>query len=146
MTLPALFMESYHVNDEENGRGGAMYVVLEETEETVLLGIFGLAEEMSYVTYDEENVCIFEAATDKHPEIEKPPFRNIYRVDKGELEEALQTEKYVSGEDIREAWENWSEGDYMHLRIDGEDREFEARDHRLMEYDRREYLQQKASQ
>lgn len=138
--FPTLFVESYSVKGKENAGGGSCYVILEEREDTVTIGEFGLTEEMIYITHNDSGDVIFEAATDEKPEIKKPPFRKIFSVEREEVEAMVDSEKYVSGEDIREAWENWSEGDFMHLTINGDEREFEAEDHRLRNYDRREYI------
>lgn len=136
MELPTMFMESRWIGDEENSGGGTVYVVLEERESSVLLGEFGLPEEATYVT-KKKGRSIFEAAVDER--VDKPPFRKVCSVDRDSLEEALGTDRYISGEDIREAWENWSEGDSIYLRIEGEEREFNAENQRLMQYDRQEH-------
>lgn len=135
MEIPDMFIESYWVEGEENHAGGAVFVKLTDTGDGVLLGEFGMTEEASFITRDDDD-WIFRAATDENPDIEKPPFRRVFEADKEELREELQTERFFYGEAIREAWENWSEGDEFYLRIDGDEREFEAEDKRLMQYER----------
>lgn len=133
--LPTLFIESYHVDGQENAAGGTMFIVLREDADTVLLGEIGLVEEGSYITRD-GGEWVFTARD--YDDVPKPPFRRIYERDKQEVIDALATEQYFYGDAIREAWENWSEGDAFALRIDGDEREFEADDQRLTDYDRRE--------
>lgn len=145
MSLPTMFMESWFINGEENAGGGNVYIVLEEGEDTALLGEFGFAEEMTYLTYSKDGDCIFEAATDKHEDIDKPPFLRVFEVDKEALKKELKTETYISGEDVREAWENWSEGDILRFTIDGDDRKFEHTYELLREYDRQSYLREKTA-
>lgn len=139
MELPSMFITSYSVDGKSNHAGGTFFVVLREKGDMVLLGEFGLVEEGSYITREDDE-WHFEAKDEE--KIDKPPFKAIYEVDRQELVESLQTDEYFYGEAIREAWENWSEGDAFALRIDGDEREFEADDQRLTNYDRREHYDQ----
>lgn len=130
-----MFVESYWIKGEENPGGGTVYAKLVDREDTVLLAEFGLTEEASYITRREEE-WHFTAAFREDDDINKPAVRRIFEADKEKLREELRGERFFYGEAIAEAWDNWSEGDGFHLRIDGDEREFEADHQRLWEYER----------
>lgn len=130
-----MFIESHWIGEKENPRGGAVYVKLMDNEGTVLLGEFGITSEAGYITRKDDD-WIFEAAVRDDEDIDKPPFRRVCEVKKDELRELLKGERFFYGAAIREAWDNWSEGDILRFRIEDDDRQFEADHKRLMEYER----------
>lgn len=132
MPIPSMFISS----------GGTLYVTLQETDDSVLLGEFGLVEEGQYITRHEERgeeKWVFESAV-KDDNIDTPPFRKVFKTDKAGVRKELHSGEFFYGKAIREAWDNWSEGDILRLTIDGDDREFEHEYERLREYDRSDRL------
>lgn len=135
MPIPPMFIESYHIQGENNAGGGTTYVKLMDKGDSVLLGEFGLVEEASYIMRRDDE-WKFECIEKEN--IDHPPFRRVFEVEKEFLRDELENERFFYGEAIQEAWGNYSEGDGFRLRVEDGEREFEADHQRLMEYDRTE--------
>lgn len=138
LQIPEMFFEVARADGRASP--GALYVKLYEKEETVLLGSFGLVEEACFIDRNESDNWVFTAADDDR--IDKPPFERIFEADKSNIRERLHEGECVYGAALREAWDNWSEGDIFRFRLGEDEREFEATHERLMKYDRHEYFRE----
>lgn len=135
--LPAMFIWKNFVGEgeerEETFNGGTTFVVLRDDGDEVIIGEFGLNAEAGHIKHKDDD-WVFEAVDEE--DISKPPFRRVFSTDREEVVEWLESDKFFYGEAVREAWENWSEGGRMRLKISGDDREFDVGHSLLTSYNR----------